>query len=120
MQPFQYANAGIAGLIGFGIFFYTLFNGMGQVIIITGAVTLLINALLSGFMALNSLRQGLLTAAAYCAPVAVFSALAVGDLVLKGKSDPFIFWFSAAAATFTAGALGVLVIFLYRLFRPKT
>lgn len=119
MQPVQHINASLAGLFAFSVFFVTMFNGMGYWIYIAALVALALNTLISGFMALASIRQGLLTAAAYSAPVAVFSALAVGDLVLKGKGAPFVFWFSAAVASFAAGAAGVLLVYLYRLIKPK-
>lgn len=119
MLPSQYFNISLTGLVAFGVFFVTLFNGMGYVIVVAGIIGLLLNTFISAFMALSSIRQGLASAIAYSAPIAVFSALAVGDLVLKGKGAPFVFWFSGAAATFAAGALGVLVIYLYRLIFIK-
>ncbi|MDP1521164.1 hypothetical protein Q8A57_09310 [Porticoccus litoralis] len=119
MQPTQYLNISLAGLATFGIFFYTFANGMGNLIIAAGCIGLLLNTIIAGFFALDSFRRGILSALAYSAPLAVFSALAVGDLVLKGRSGPFIFWFSAAAITFTAGLCGALLIFVYRLFVPK-
>lgn len=120
MQPVQPLKASLIGLLAFGIFFITFFNGMGNIIIVAAAITLLVNLLLSAFMALGNLKQGLLTATAYSAPVAVFSALSVGDLVLKGNSAPFLFWLSATGIVFSAGVLGVLLVCLYRLFKPKS
>ncbi|TNF04348.1 MAG: hypothetical protein EP323_06820 [Gammaproteobacteria bacterium] len=120
MQPTQYLNISLAGLATFGIFFYTFANGMGNLILVAGGIGLVLNAAIAGFFSLESLRRGILSALAYSAPLAVFSALAVGDLVLKGRSGPFIFWLSAAAITFAAGFCGVLLIFVYRLFVPKT
>jgi len=119
MQPGQHLNASLAGLLAFCVFFVTMFNGMGYWIIVAGVIALLLNTVISGFIALDNIRQGLITALAYSAPVAVFSALSVGDLVLKGKGAPFVFWFSAAAATLAAGALGVLLVYLFRLLIPK-
>ena len=119
MQPTQYLNASLTGLLAFGVFFITLFNGMGYIIVMAGIVGLFLNTAISGYMALESIAKGFFTATAYSAPIAVFSALAVGDLVVKGNSGPFVFWFSGALATFAAGALGVLAICLYRLMVPK-
>ena len=119
MQPGQHLNASLAGLFAFCVFFIAMFNGMGHWIIVAGVIALLLNTFISGFIALDNIRQGLITALAYSAPVAVFSALSVGDLILKGKSAPFVFWFSAAVSTLAAGALGVLLIYLFRLLKPK-
>lgn len=114
MQPIK---ASLIGLATFFIFYLSMLSIQLPWMLAAGIIGLLTNTFLSGFSALYHLRNGMLTALAYSAPMAVFSALTVGDLVLHGKSGPFIFWCTAAFITLCAGFLGVAAIYLFRLTR---
>lgn len=114
MQPIK---ASLIGLATFFIFYLSMLSIQLPWMLAAGIIGLLANTFLSGFSALYHLRDGMLTALAYSAPLAVFSALTVGDLVLHSKSGPFIFWCTAAFITLCAGFLGVAAIYLFRLAR---
>jgi hypothetical protein len=117
MQPIK---ASLIGLATFFIFYLSMLSIQLPWILTAGIIGLLTNTFISGFSALYNLRDAMLTALAYSAPVAVFSALTVVDLVLHGKSGPFIFWCSAAFITFCSGFLGVAAVYLFRLARGKS
>jgi len=117
MQPIK---ASLIGLATFFIFYLSMLSMQLPWMLTAGVLGLLMNTFISGFSALYNLRDGMLTALSYSAPMAVFSALTVGDLVLHGKSGPFIFWCTSAFITLCSGFLGVAAIYLFRLVRGKS
>ena len=116
MQPIK---ASLIGLATFFIFYLSMLSIQLSWMLTAGAIGLLMNTFVSGFSALYNLRDGMLTALAYSAPMAVFSALTVGDLVLNGKSGPFVFWCTSAFITLCSGFLGVAAVYLFRLARGE-
>ncbi|WP_438951805.1 hypothetical protein [Porticoccus sp.] len=116
MQPIK---ASLIGLATFFIFYLSMLSMQFPWMVTAGVIGLLSNTFISGFSATYNLRDGMLTALAYSAPLAVFSALTVGDLVLHGKGAPFIFWCSTAFITLCSGFLGVAAIYLFRLIRGE-
>ena len=75
MQPIK---ASLIGLATFFIFYLSMLSIQLPWMLAAGIIGLLTNTFLSGFSALYHLRDGMLTALAYSAPMAVFSALTVG------------------------------------------
>lgn len=116
MQNF---NIAMAGLVAFALFFYSLAQNLGYWVYVVAGLGLLASALLSAVNASEKLSKGVFAALLFAAPVAIFSVLSVGDLVLLGKGGPFMFWLSATGLTVASGLLGVGITLLYRIMIGK-
>ncbi len=107
----------ILGLIAFFTFFAAMFNAMERLMLQAAFVGLVTNLIVSALLARKDIHRGMIAATIFAAPELFFTLFSIGDAIVYGKPEPFLFWFCSAVVTLLSGLLGVVAVKLFAVKR---